>query len=78
MTDGTPEQPARRRMRLPYNPEYPSYSETHLEDGWCAQAGCTPVTEPPLDVQCPCGNRYSLHMHTVCPKCFRVPPAEGR
>lgn len=34
-----------RLMRLPRNPRYPNYDETHLENDWCAKAGCVPVCE---------------------------------
>ena len=33
--------------------------------------------EPTFEVECFCGNRYSLHMATVCPRCFRAPSASG-
>lgn len=29
--------------------------------------------EPSLMVHCVCGEDYSMHMHTVCPHCFRFP-----
>lgn len=38
-----PASQGRRRMRLPENTAYPDFHETHLEDHWCAKAGCIPV-----------------------------------
>ena len=32
-----------RVMMLPKNPAYPDYHGMHLEDDWCAKAGCVPA-----------------------------------
>jgi hypothetical protein len=34
-----------------------------------------PAQEPSLDVKCECGVVYSLHTHTVCPRCHAWPKA---
>jgi hypothetical protein len=31
--------------------------------------------EPTMMVRCQCGEVYTLHMHTVCPRCCRWPKA---
>jgi hypothetical protein len=48
-----------RLMTLPHNLRYPDYKETHLEDEWCAKAGCVPVCDVPgckMPLNPPCGH----------------------
>jgi NMD protein affecting ribosome stability and mRNA decay len=34
--------------------------------------------EPMMMVRCECGELYTLHMHTVCPRCFKWPTPEEK
>lgn len=34
------------------------------------------MMEKTLNVICKCGHVYTLHMHTVCPRCYRWPSKE--
>lgn len=31
------------------------------------------MSEPSLTINCECGNTYSLHTATVCPRCYQWP-----
>ena len=42
--------PKKRIMKLPKNSAYPHYKGLHLEDEWCAKAGCIPVMDHPGDI----------------------------
>lgn len=41
-----------------------------------AKAPSLDEQESSLSVDCVCGTTYSLHVHTVCPKCYRWPKSE--
>jgi NMD protein affecting ribosome stability and mRNA decay len=34
--------------------------------------------EPLMMVRCECGELYTLHLHTVCPRCFKWPSQNER
>jgi len=49
-------------------------SEDNLRDACRSLEKSILEHEPPLGVKChECGLVYSLHMHTVCPRCFAWP-----